>query len=498
MNVNEKIYDAIVIGAGVVGPCIATSLSRQGRKVLLVERDWSKPNRIVGELLQPKGIALLKDIGMIQALNNINAIDVLGYHIKYFDQSIDIDYPSKVDSYTAKLSDPILDCLKDGNDKLLSDSTIDAAEWEKDEKIRGLTFHHGDFIINLRSIAKSEQNIECIEGSVLKLLHDKNDTKKIIGVEVNIKDDTVFFYSKIVISCDGINSNFRKHLIIKNKPKILSFFIGVLLENCELNPKKKGHVICGDHDPILIYQISPVSMRILCSYKSNTMPSKENSDLLSYLHNVVSKKIPKEMASAFKKKIKKNDFKIMPNQYLRAVDQSSLEHKGLIFLGDSLNMRHPLTGGGMTAGLNDVVILAKLLHPKNIEDFSDHNAITNCLKKLHSERKGVNVTINTLSVSLYSLFSSSNRSLKILQKGCFEYFKLGDSCMSDPIGLLSGVFPYPSLLFCHFFSVAFYSIYFNFIEKGFRKLHISVYEAFLVFITALNVFTPYFFKELFL
>ena len=41
-------YDAIIIGAGVIGPTIATAFARQGRKVLIVERDWSKPDRIVG------------------------------------------------------------------------------------------------------------------------------------------------------------------------------------------------------------------------------------------------------------------------------------------------------------------------------------------------------------------------------------------------------------------------------------------------------------------
>lgn len=45
--------DCIVVGAGVVGNAIAVALADQGRHVLLLERDWSTPDRIVGELMQP-------------------------------------------------------------------------------------------------------------------------------------------------------------------------------------------------------------------------------------------------------------------------------------------------------------------------------------------------------------------------------------------------------------------------------------------------------------
>jgi squalene monooxygenase len=52
------------VGAGIVGNAAAYSLSKQGRKVLLVERDWSEPDRIVGELLQPGGVSALESLGM--------------------------------------------------------------------------------------------------------------------------------------------------------------------------------------------------------------------------------------------------------------------------------------------------------------------------------------------------------------------------------------------------------------------------------------------------
>ena len=38
---------------------------------------------------------------------------------------------------------------------------------------------------------------------------------------------------------------------------------------------------------------------------------------------------------------------------------------GAILIGNALNTRHPLTGGGMTVTLSDVVVLWDLLRPLN-------------------------------------------------------------------------------------------------------------------------------------
>lgn len=60
----------IVIGGGVLGSAAAATLGAQGRSVLLVERDWSEPDRIVGELLQPGGVEALQILGLEGALVN--------------------------------------------------------------------------------------------------------------------------------------------------------------------------------------------------------------------------------------------------------------------------------------------------------------------------------------------------------------------------------------------------------------------------------------------
>jgi len=65
-------------------------------------------------------------------------------------------------------------------------------------------------------------------------------------------------------------------------------------------------------------------------------------------------------------------------------------------------MRHPLTGGGMTVALNDVVILTRLL--SEIEHLDDWDQVSEALHRWHWLRKPLASTINILSVALYDLF----------------------------------------------------------------------------------------------
>ena len=46
---------------------------QEGRRVLLLERDLSQPDRIVGELLQPGGFMKLKELGLGDCVQDIDS-----------------------------------------------------------------------------------------------------------------------------------------------------------------------------------------------------------------------------------------------------------------------------------------------------------------------------------------------------------------------------------------------------------------------------------------
>lgn len=59
--------------------------------------------------------------------------------------------------------------------------------------------------------------------------------------------------------------------------------------------------------------------------------------------------------------------------YFGCETNSRVSPAGVLLLGDAYNMRHPLTGGGMSVALNDVRIWRSLL--SNIPDLNDDEAM---------------------------------------------------------------------------------------------------------------------------
>lgn len=94
----------------------------------------------------------------------------------------------------------------------------------------------------------------------------------------------------------------------------------------------------------------------------------------------------------------------MPNSFLPA---SICSKHGVLLLGDAFNMRHPLTGAGMSVALNDVIIWRELL--QSVPDLKDYASIILQQKKfLSTRRKSHSFVVNVLAQALYSLFSASD------------------------------------------------------------------------------------------
>lgn len=86
---------------------------------------------------------------------------------------------------------------------------------------------------------------------------------------------------------------------------------------------------------------------------------------------------------------------------------------GAILVGDAWNMRHPLTGGGMTVAFHDALLLTKYLRPDDElpagrEGMERWDVIADRLKEWFWERKNLAGTVNVLSIALYDLFGSAN------------------------------------------------------------------------------------------
>ena len=120
----------------------------------------------------------------------------------------------------------------------------------------------------------------------------------------------------------------------------------------------------------------------------------------------------------------------MPNSFLPPATNRT---PGLVIAGDALNMRHPLTGGGMTVAFNDVVLLAELLHPNNVPSLADHRLVLKQMKAFHWRRKNWAAVINILALALYALFAADK-----------AFFTPKSTSLSRILSLLSSLSCYAS------------------------------------------------------
>jgi hypothetical protein len=92
---------------------------------------------------------------------------------------------------------------------------------------------------------------------------------------------------------------------------------------------------------------------------------------------------------------------------------------GALLMGDAFNMRHPLTGGGMTVALSDIVVLRNLLRP--LRDLNDSPNLCKYLESFYTLRKvscisGVMLVCSCCSLAGCTDFGKSLGKKKVL---CF-------------------------------------------------------------------------------
>lgn len=450
-------YDAIVVGAGVVGCPLAVSLARLGHRVGLIERDWAEPNRIVGELMQPGGVQALVDLGLhnprsqaddpTDVLRGIEAIREDGYAVVNCTtgESVKLRYPQTKGIY-AKNSNSHRDPP--------GPSRVDLGDCFEDGRPRGWSFHYGRFVMRLREAAKAQEGVFCLDGTAQNLVEDSSGVVVGVSYKARDSDTATALEASYTFVADGCFSNFRRKVGLA-KPLCRSHFVGLILKDVPLPVPNCGNVFLAESGPILAYQLAPGEQRMLIDCP-DPLPKAKTGELATYLRETVGpqfKAVAPDLYEAFITAVDDGDLRSMPNNQLHA-DPSRQQKLGLMLIGDSMNMRHPLTGGGMTVGLNDVLCMINILKAGPTEGLYDHSNMENVKEEFFHKRRVYSGSVNILAGALYSVFTAPP-----LMDAVYNYFKLGGDCQDSPMALLAGVAQQPFLLLRHFFMVAFYGMF---------------------------------------
>ncbi|MGR8941123.1 MAG: FAD-dependent monooxygenase, partial [Gammaproteobacteria bacterium] len=169
--------------------------------------------------------------------------------------------------------------------------------------------------------------------------------------------------------------------------------------------------------------------------------------------------IPEGMRSSYEQALQEDGFKVMPNHYMAA---KPIIRKGAVMLGDALNMRHPLTGGGLTAVFSDIRILSEYLVA--MPDFDNTDLIHEKIEAYYRDRKHANANLNILANALYGVMSND-----LLKSAVFKYLQCGGANAQESIGILAGLNRKHFTLIKQFFSVAFFGAY-DLVRESFANI----------------------------
>ncbi|KAK4447784.1 squalene epoxidase-domain-containing protein [Podospora aff. communis PSN243] len=404
-------HEIIIVGAGIAGSAAAVAFARQGRQVLLLERSLKEPDRIVGELLQPGGVNALSELGLADCIDGIDATPIEGYHLYWKDQQ--------------------------------------ASFWFCDiggTKPEGRSFHHGKFVSKLRQAASAYTNVTLLEATVVEIVRDGN-SNRVAGVACASPDgQRTEFLAPLTILADGSNSNFRSQFT-PYRPKAQSRFWGLEMADAKLPIPRYAHAVLGRGPPVLMYPISSHDV-------GRVLP-------------IVPTNVRQQLSVA----IENGRLGSMPNAWMPSTKNTT---PGLVTIGDASNMRHPVTGAGMTVALKDAILLAEILNPVNARNLQNVSDISKRMSDFHWKRKGHSASLNILAQALYLLFVSQDPALQIMQRGFIRYVQDGEKNFAEAAWIMGGLPIKPWRLFYHFISVAVYSIRLHLREASWRGLLRSV------------------------
>lgn len=399
--------DVCIVGAGVTGSALAAMLGENGLSVIVVEKDLRSTERIVGELLQPDGVKKLREMGLSDCLEEIDAQIIRGYYLRKGEASCTIPYPEHAES--------------------------------------GRAFHHHLFIDRLRGRLRSCERIQLLEARVLRLNEKQG---RITGAEARDTEGlTWVIEAPLTILSDGMQSTLRAQYH-QNTPERTGYFIGLILKNCPLPSPGHGHVFLTESSPYLCYPISSGEIRMLVDFRGESPPRKGSAEVMARFSEV-EKTLPDVLLPAFREAVGGRYFKVMPNHRLPA--EGFKRQKGLTMIGDALNMRHPLTGGGMTAGLTGACQLGKAILQLSREGKWGTAEADQRINRMPS---APNAPINILADALYAVFRHPQ-----LSAACIAYLQSSPFRARGPVQLLAGLSRSRRLLYYHFFAVAFFGAF---------------------------------------
>ena len=343
--------DIIIVGSGIVGMSLALSLSKENKKIIIIEKNLNaskKINRVYS--ISEKTKFFFEDIDVWRSIKEVNNIDSMFiYYRKYSEKNL-LSFTKKESNknigYIAQSKNIVQELMK---------------KIEKDEKI---TFFDN---CEVELIEDNKKNIEVLTNTDVKMT------------------------ASYLFSCEGSKSSIKSSLGIKNIYDDYASQALVFNIDHEKPNKNKAYQIFLESGPVAFLPVSSNSFSMVISVKNEKYDDKNfcEDNILKFIKDITNNSFGKISLSS-----KINTFKLI------GYDSETYKSGKVLFVGDSAHSVHPLAGMGLNLGISDIIEIRDTLQ-KSSYKFENQNFFSGYARKQKIVNKNARQQLKLIEI-LYS------------------------------------------------------------------------------------------------
>ena len=376
--------DILVVGGGFTGMAAAAALASRGAKVTVLETLNGPVSQFRGELIHPRGVRALEALGLKAPLLAAGGVGVVGF----------APVPGQ------------------GEDPVLLPYAAGGGE--------GLGIDHGQMVRTLRREVARRPGVTLRENARVDDLLRQG--ARVVGVRLSDGEE---LRADLVVGADGRYSRLRKLLGLDPEPQLLSYTVAVQCEGDVLPWKSRGHVFLGAPGPILAYPYGQGRVRMCIDVPVGAAKGKDAYRAL--IRRAYAPFVPQPLRDAMLHGLDAHPFEGCATH---AIETLACAAPGIALVGDAGGCSHPLTAGGMTCAMNDVLVLADVLSRRGDAD--------GALEEYQRERYKFIRMRAMFTEALYEVFRGLDDGSKTLQAGVFRYWRRSARARAASMGILSG------------------------------------------------------------